>query len=130
MNAAAEGCGSDGGGGSGATVEVDAADGLDGEEGPGVVGGCVGVVEGYAIEVDVVIAVREAAEVGLGLTEPDAITGERKGGRRHLDKFAVVGDRRGEGVDEGLGDLRACGRFAQQGVHRREGCGYGVSGVG
>ena len=104
MDGAAEGRGPDGGGGAGAAVEIDAADGLCGEEGPGVMRGGVGVVEGNAVEVDVVVAVGEAAEVGLGLAEADAVAGGGEGGGRHLDDFAVVGDGRGEVLDEGRGD--------------------------
>jgi len=52
---------------------VDSAEELSGEEGPGVVRRRVGVVERNAIEVDVVVAVGKAAEVGAGLAETDAV---------------------------------------------------------
>jgi hypothetical protein len=98
-------------------VEVDAAEPLRREEGPGVVGRRVGVVEGDAVEVDVVVAVGEAAEVGLGLAEAGAVAVGGEGAGGHLDGLAVVGQRRGEVVDERLGDLGAGGVLIEQGVH-------------
>src|SRR5271168_2014772 len=104
MNGAAEGRGPDGGGGAGRAVKVDATDGLPGKESPGVMRRRVGVIERNTVEVDVVVTVGEAAEVGLGLAEADAVTGGGKGVRRHVDDFAVVGDGRGEVLNEGRGD--------------------------
>ena len=125
-----KGRGSDGGRGSGRAVEVDAAQPLRGEEGPGVVGGSVGVVEGDAVEVDVVVAVGKAAEVGLGLAEADAVAVGGEGAGGHLDGFAVVGDWRHEVCDHGLGDLGARGGLRQQRVHRGECGGDGVGFAG
>ena len=104
MDGSAEGRGADGGCGAGAAVEVDAADPLRGEEGPGVMGGAVGVVEGDAVKVNVVIAVLKAAEVGLALTQAHAVGAGGKGAGNDLDDFAEVGDGRGEVLDIGVGD--------------------------
>ena len=93
VDGAAEGRGSNGRGGAGTAVEVDAAEELSREEGPGVVRGGVGVVERNAIEVDVVVAVGKAAEVGAGLAEADAVAVEGKGSGRHRDRLTVVGYR-------------------------------------
>ena len=95
MDGAAEGRGPNGGGSAGAAVEVDSADPLRGEEGPGVVAGGVGVVEGDAVEVDVVLAVREATEVGGALAEADSVGVGGVGAGDHLGELAVVGDGRG-----------------------------------
>ena len=59
-----------------------------GEEGPGVVGGGVGVFEGDAVEGDVVVAVGEAAEVGFGVTEADAVGVDAEGAGGVLDDLA------------------------------------------
>ena len=109
MDGAAEGGGADGGGRAWAAIEVDAADPLSGKESPGVVGGGVGVVEGNAIEVDVVIAVRESAEIGLRLPETDAIAAGGECAGDDLDDLAEVGDRRGEVLDIGAGNQRLRG---------------------
>src|SRR6266851_65215 len=127
VDGAAEGRGADGGGGTGAAIEVDAADPLRGEEGPGVVGGAVGVVEGDAVEGDVVVAVGEAAEVGLAVAEADAVGVDAEGAGRHLKKFAVVGDGRGEILYEGGADLGSRGACLEKAVHGRE---LGRDGVG
>ncbi len=92
VDGAAEGGGPDGGGGAGAAVEVDAADPRGGKEGPGVVGGGVGVLEGDAVEVDVVVPVGEAAEVGFGVAEADAVGVDGEGSGGHLEDFGEVGD--------------------------------------
>ena len=92
--------------------------------------GAIGVIEGDAVEVDVVVAVREAAEVGLGLAEADAVTGGRNGVGSHVDDFAVVGDGRGEVLNEGRGDDGARGGSIEQSVHGRKRSGYGADSVG
>ena len=92
MDGAAKGRGSNGGGGAWTAVEVDAAEELRGEEGPGVVRRRVSVVERNAVEVDVVVAIGKAAEVGLALAQANAVTVEGKGPECHRDRFTVVGD--------------------------------------
>jgi len=130
VDGAAEGRGPDGGCGAGGAVEVDAAEELRGEEGPGVVGGRVGVVEGDAVEVDVVVAIGEAAEVGGGLTEADAVAVGGEGAGGHFDGFAEVSDGRHEVLDHGSGDLGASRSFGELGVHGRERGSDGVGGIG
>src|SRR5208283_3631625 len=82
----------DGGGSTGAAVEVDSANPLGWKEGPGVMGRSVGVVERNAVEVDVVVAVDEAAEVGLALAQAYAVGARGEGAGNDLDDFTVVGD--------------------------------------
>ena len=90
----------------------------------------VGIGPGDAVELDVVVAVGEAAEVGFGLAETDAVGVGGEGAGGHLDGFAVVGDGRHEVVDHGLGDLGAGGGLSQQRVHRRQSAGDGVGFAG
>src|ERR1700733_12537252 len=130
MNGAAEGRGPDGGRSAGRAVKVYAADGLRGEECPGVMSGRVSVVEGDPVEVDVVVAVGKAAEEGLGLAEADAVTGRGEGVWRHIDDFAVVGDGRREVLNEGWSDDGARGGGVEQGVHGSERGGDGADRVG
>jgi hypothetical protein len=68
-----KGRGSDSGGGAGTAVEVDAAEELRGEEGPGVVSGAVSVVEGDAVEVDVVLLWPSPVPLPLRVKVPGAI---------------------------------------------------------
>src|SRR5580704_16131708 len=116
MNGTAEGRGPDGGRRAGRAVKVDAADGLGREECPRVMGWGVGVIEGDAVEVDVVVPVGEATEVSLGLAEADAVTGGGEGVRRHVDDFSVVCDWRGEVLNEGRGNDGACRGGIEQSV--------------
>ena len=118
MDGAAEGRGPDRGRSPGRAVEVDAAKPLRGKESPGVMGGRVRVVEGNAVEVDVVVAVREAAEVGFGLAEADAVAVEGESAGRHLHRFAVVGDGRGKVLNQGRADIGARGTSFERRVHR------------
>ena len=74
-------------------VEVDAAQELRREERPGVMRDAVGIRPGNAVELDVVVAVGETAEVGLGLAEADAVAVGGEGAGGHLDSLAVVGYR-------------------------------------
>jgi hypothetical protein len=111
------------------TAVLSRDDGLRGEERPGVMRGRVGVIKGNAVEVDVVIAVGEAAEVGLGLAEAYAITGGGEGVGRHVDDFAVVGDGRTEVLDEGRGNDGARRGGIEQSVHGRKRSGDGANGV-
>src|SRR5271155_4384797 len=92
--------------------------------------GAVSVVEGDAVEVDVVVAIRESAEVGLGLAEADAVTGGGEGVGRHVNDFAVVGDGRGEVLNEGRGNDSARRGGIEQSVHGRKRGGDGADGVG
>src|ERR1700679_701618 len=114
MNGASKGRGSDGGGGAGRTVEVDAAEPRTGEEGPGMMRGGVGVVERDAVEVDVVVPVREAAEDRRGLTKADTVAVGGEGAGSHFDCLCVVGDGRHEVLDHGRGDLGARGGLVEQ----------------
>jgi hypothetical protein len=82
--------------------------------------GCVGVIERNAVEVDVVVAVGEAAEDGLGLAEAEAVTGGGEGAGSHVDDFSVVGDGRGEVLNEGWGDDGARRGGIEQSVHWRK----------
>ena len=130
MNGASEGSGSDVGGSAGTAVEVDAAEELRGEEGPGVMGRRIGVVERDAVEVDIVAAVREAAEVSAGLAETNTVAVDCEGSGGHRDCLAVVGYRRGKVLDKGLADHSARGTSFQQRVHGGESRGDGADGVG
>ena len=86
-------------------VKIDPTHPLRGKKGPGVVRRRIRVVERDAVEVDVVVAVREAAKISLRLAQASAVAVGGEGARRHLHSFAVVGQRRGEVGDKRLGDL-------------------------
>jgi hypothetical protein len=73
-----------------------------------------------AIELDVVIAIGEAAEVGLGLAETDAIGVRGEGAGGHLDGLAVVGNGGHEVLDHGAGDFGASRGFGEERIHGRE----------
>jgi hypothetical protein len=92
--------------------------------------GAVGVVEGDAVEVDVVVAVGEAAEEGFGLAQAYAVTRGSEGVGRHVDDFAVVGDGRGEILNEGRRDNGSRRGGIEQSVHGRKRGGDGADGVG
>src|SRR5258705_3085353 len=91
VDGAAKGGGSNCRGGAWTAVEVDAAEELRREKRPRVMRGGVGVVEGDAVEVDVVVAIGKATEIGAGLAKPDAIAVEGKGPGCHRDRLTVVG---------------------------------------
>ena len=76
-----------------------------------MVGGRVGVIERNTIEVDVVIAVREAAEVGLALTQSNAIAADGEGARNNLNDLSVVGNRRRKVLNISVRDERLSGTF-------------------
>src|ERR1700733_62720 len=80
----------------------------------------VGVVEGVAVEVEVVVAGGEAAEDGLGLAEADTVTGGGEGAGRHIDYFSVIGDGRSEVLNEGRGDDGARRVSIEQSIHGRK----------
>ena len=124
MDGAAEGRGSDGGSRTGRAIEVNSAKPLRGEEGPRVVGRCVGVVERDSVEVDVVVAIGKAAEVGLRLAEADAIAIGGEGAGCHLDRLAIVCRGSGEVLDERRRDLRAGRGRLKEGIHGSECGGY------
>src|ERR1019366_6161609 len=109
VDGTAEGRRPDGGGGAWAAIEIHAANPLRGKECPGMVGGRVGVVEGNAVEVDIEIAVREAAEVSLALAQPDTVAADGECAGNDLDDLTVVGDGRGEVLNVGVGDERLGG---------------------
>src|SRR5882757_2476064 len=118
MDGPSKGSGPNGRSSTGTAVEVDAAEKLRGEEGPGMVRRRVGVVEGNAVEVDVIVAVREAAKISFRLAETDAVTVEGKGSRGHLYRLAVVGNWRSKVLDKGLADLGTRRASFEQSVHR------------
>jgi len=71
----------------------------------------ISVVERDAIEIDVIVAIRKASEVSGRLAETNAIAARSEGARGHLHRFAKIGDRRSEVLNERLCDLgtrRAC----------------------
>ena len=82
--------GSEGRGGTGAAVDIGAAQEHAWEEGPGMVGRAVGVLEWNPIEGHRVVAIREAAEERLGITQARAVgaVAEHAGG--HLDHLGIV----------------------------------------
>ena len=120
VNRSAKRRGPNGGRRSRRAVKVDSAQELRGEKCPRVMRRRVRVVERNAVEVDVVIAIREAAEVGLRLAQTHAVAVQRKCGWRHAHHRAVVGNRRAEVADEGLGNLGARRSLSQQRIQRRQ----------
>src|SRR5206468_5417668 len=107
IDRSAIGRGPNGGRVSRGAVEVDAANPGRREEGPRVMRRIVCVVEGDAVEGDVVTAVSEATEVGLGVTKADAVRIDGEGAGRLLNQLAEVRCGRGEVLDEGGADFGA-----------------------
>jgi hypothetical protein len=130
MDRTAEGRGSDSGGWAGAAVEVNAADPLRRKEGPGVVTGSIGVEERDAVEVDVEVAIGEAAEGCGALAEPDAVLALGEGAWNHLRELAEVCDGRGVVLNIGGGYLGACRCGAEKSVERSVLRGERVGSVG
>ena len=95
-----------------------------------MVRGGVGVFKRDAVVGDVVVAVGEAAEVGLGVAETDAVGVDGEGTGGVLDDLGEVGDGRGEVLDVVGVDLGAGGTGVEAGVEGGELGGDGVRGVG
>src|SRR5437870_8884905 len=98
---------SDGRGSAWAAIEIDSAEELSREEGPGVMRRRVGVVERDTIEVNVVIAIGKAAKVGLALAQANSVAVQGKRPGCHRDRFTVVGHRRSEVLNKGRADISA-----------------------
>src|SRR6266404_1525475 len=96
MNRTTERRGSDGRSRSRAAVKVDTANPRAWEKCPGVVRGIIGVVEGHAIVIDVIVAVSESAKERFGLSQADSIGIHGESSWGHFRHFAEVTGRRYE----------------------------------
>jgi hypothetical protein len=83
----------------------------------------VGIVKRNTVEVDVVVAVNEAAEVCLALAQPDAVSAGCEGSGNDLDDFSVVGDGRGKVLNVGIRDQRLCRTLFDESTARSGLCG-------
>src|SRR5258708_137929 len=90
MNGTTEGRGSDSRSRPRAAVKVDAADPRAWEKCPGMVRGIIGVVEGHAIVVDVIVAVCESTEECFSLSQADSIGIHGESSWGHFRHFAEV----------------------------------------
>src|SRR5208337_432252 len=81
---------------AGTAVEVHSADPLRRKKRPGVMRGRVGVIKRNAVEVDVVIAVHESAEVSLALPQSNTVGAGAEGSGYDLHQLAKIGNGRGE----------------------------------
>src|SRR5882762_1071255 len=89
----------------------------------------VRVIERDAIEINVVVAVGEAAEKCLAVAQTHAVGIYAEGARRHLQQFAEIRVRRGKVLNKGRIDFCSGRARFQQAVHRRKLRRDGVGGV-
>src|ERR1700738_298250 len=91
-----------------------------------MVGWAVRVFEGDAVERNIVEAVFEPTEISLAVPEAHSIGIYTEGSGGHLQQLAIVGDWRGEVLDERGANLGARGTCFQNAVHWRRLRGEGI----